>query len=48
MNEMSCKCHRIDISMVYMSVVWISRLNAFSNLGFEVEMQYGLFIRIGC
>ena len=48
MIEMSCKCHRIEIAMVYMWLVWISKLNAFSNLGFKVEMQYDLFMRTGC
>ena len=35
--------------MVYMWLVWVSRLNAFSNVGFEAEMQYyDMFMRIGC
>ena len=42
MNEMSCKCHMIEISMVYMWLVWISSLTVFSNIGFEIEMQYDL------
>ena len=45
---MSCECHRIQISMVCMWFIWILGLMNILDLGFEVEMQYDLFLRIEC